>query len=367
MTVAQGKLGQYVITWGRVLESEFKRVLGTAQSAVGLLARSTIAPEPPAYGIVFRSLEFSADAVCTPEDLDAVRRAAERRAEAADAGLERAEVFSASLDAVAETVEAASAISARFDASLATAGRALDPSHIDATALCELLKRLITETDRANSANRGLMAELDSVRQQLGTLQAEIECARHDACSDGLTAIPNRRYFDRSLEGMISHAVSAGTPMAMLLLDLDDFHGFNAQFGHPAGDAVLRRVAGILAGLVRPGDLIARFGGEEFVAVLRDADESGAESFTARFRQALSRLPPAAPGAYAVTASYGIAALAPGDTPATLIERADRSLYAAKQSGRDHLVTAQSLATPSIPDTPLADESQSLLDLLADI
>lgn len=346
---------------GHVLESEFKRVLGTAQSAVGLLVRSTIAPEPPAYGIVYQSLAAGAD---TP-DPAALDRANGQPVQASAQAFERADLLSAGIDALGETVDTASAANASFDASLSAAAQGLDPAAIDAAALRELFNRLITETERATAANRVLLGQLDTARSQLGALRDEIEDARHHASQDALTAIANRGHFDQSVQSMIDQAVASGEPLAMVLFDIDNFRRFNELFGHQAGDAVLRRVAGILTGLVRPGDVIARFGGEEFVALLRNADVPGAESFVARFRHALSRLPAAGEGSDPVTASYGIAALAPGDTPTTLIERADQCLYAAKQSGRDRIIT--DLTPHPTPDLTTADEGQSLLDLLADI
>ncbi|MBI5261132.1 MAG: diguanylate cyclase [Bradyrhizobium sp.] len=166
------------------------------------------------------------------------------------------------------------------------------------------------------------------------------------AVEDGLTGLANRRCFDQRLSEEWARAYRDRTSLGLLLIDLDRFKEYNDTYGHPAGDDCLRALAKILAREAkRPGDLAARYGGEEFAIILPNTDAAGCALIAERIRQALrvakiahaSNVPSAL-----VTASIGGAACRPGMErsvgPVSLIEAADRALYAAKDGGRDSLV-----------------------------
>lgn len=125
-------------------------------------------------------------------------------------------------------------------------------------------------------------------------------------------------------------------PCAVIVVDIDHFKGFNDRFGHPAGDEALRHVAAILAANCRQEDIIARFGGEEFVLVLRnttpDHGYGAARRLCRRIRESPVRIDARA---LHVTASFGVAVLPPGGRIETAIQQADRALYRAKHAGRD--------------------------------
>lgn len=158
---------------------------------------------------------------------------------------------------------------------------------------------------------------------------------------DGLTTLPNRRHFETRLHEAIRAARRAGRPLALLMADVDAFKQYNDTYGHLAGDEALKRVASALrASTLRPGDLFARWGGEEFAALLPDTDAEGAYMVAERLRAAIAalamphRCTPVA--SCVVTISVGIAILGgPGDDPDYLIARADSALYRAKSSGRN--------------------------------
>ncbi len=165
------------------------------------------------------------------------------------------------------------------------------------------------------------------------------------AVRDGLTGLYNRREFNRLLSQAIAREVRQGGRFALLLLDIDHFKKLNDTFGHPAGDAALRNTAKILEERLRKGDQAARFGGEEFAAILPGADEAGALHLADRIRSAVQRGEVVFEGArLSVTISLG-AALWPvdGSDEETLLGAADRALYAAKQGGRNRVVAASSL------------------------
>jgi diguanylate cyclase (GGDEF)-like protein/PAS domain S-box-containing protein len=174
------------------------------------------------------------------------------------------------------------------------------------------------------------------------------------ATSDGLTGLANRRQFDECLRDEWARAKRDGTPLSLLLIDVDHFKKFNDQYGHQAGDACLRLIAQAFASEARrPADLAARYGGEEFVLLLPNTDAEDCERIGERVRQAVRKLavPHAQnPPSDQVTVSLGGATDLPAGGAAeyaSLVEAADLALYTAKDGGRDRLVmSAQVLAWP---------------------
>lgn len=175
--------------------------------------------------------------------------------------------------------------------------------------------------------------------------QALAQLSRHDA----LTGLANRRFFDEYLAEQIAVARRHQRPLALVLCDVDEFKRYNDHYdhyGHPAGDACLRLVAQALQSCChRPADKAARYGGEEFALILPDTEEAGAVRIAESVRQAVAQL--GLPHAKAstvrhVSISSGVAIL-PLDTPLNapqLVSAADRSLYRAKQLGRNRVVCA---------------------------
>lgn len=146
------------------------------------------------------------------------------------------------------------------------------------------------------------------------------------ATSDGLTGLANRRSFDAALALEVSRAVRSGGPLSLVMLDLDHFKAYNDTYGHPAGDQLLAMAAAAWRACLRPFDTIARYGGEEFAVILPDAPPAAG-------RGAADRLRAVVPAAQTVSA--GVATWTFGDTPASLLARADAALYAAKHGGRN--------------------------------
>ncbi|WBS01010.1 diguanylate cyclase [Pseudoduganella sp. SL102] len=159
---------------------------------------------------------------------------------------------------------------------------------------------------------------------------------------DGLTELANRRRFDETFEAEHALARRRGTPLSLALLDIDAFKQYNDHYGHPAGDRALRAVARTAAASVRgPGDLAARYGGEELVLLMPGADAATAGAVVDQLRDALGRLAidhVASPVGPLLTASVGGATLLPGEDAAALFAAADAHLYHAKQAGRDRVV-----------------------------
>lgn len=168
---------------------------------------------------------------------------------------------------------------------------------------------------------------------------------KRDIRVDGLTRIPNRRRFDEAYAEECSRAMRNKTPLAVLMMDLDLFKAYNDTYGHLQGDDVLKLVAKTLYNtLQRPGDLIARWGGEEFVALLPQTALEGACQVAERLRLAVIELQiPHEASAYGkfLTISVGVAASQEKEGRAfydMLLQRADEAVYAAKRNGRNTIV-----------------------------
>lgn len=158
---------------------------------------------------------------------------------------------------------------------------------------------------------------------------------------DPLTGLFNRRYLTETLARELAHAARLDKPLAVAMLDVDHFKPFNDEYGHEAGDTVLREVADCLQGNVRASDLAARHGGEEFVLVLLETGRENATAVTEKIRRAIARLELHHEGVHlgSTTVSAGVAVFPDdGDTPEDLLQAADRNLYEAKSRGRDRVV-----------------------------
>ena len=163
----------------------------------------------------------------------------------------------------------------------------------------------------------------------------------HQATHDPLTGLANRTLFDELLIRAAYRADRSGRPVAVLYLDLDGFKDVNDVFGHPSGDRVLSETSRRLEAVVRPGDMVARMGGDEFVVLCEHLSEpSDAEKIATRIVQAVGKPIPLATGVATVTASVGIALGEPGETAASLIGRADEAMYRMKQGGKAGFLVA---------------------------
>ncbi len=169
--------------------------------------------------------------------------------------------------------------------------------------------------------SRASRPELEASRARIRELAAHVDV-------DPLTETLNRRGFGRELKRSLAYVKRYGVSAALVYLDLDQFKPVNDRYGHAAGDAVLKAVASTLIRHVRASDVVARIGGDEFVVLLWNVDEIAAASKAAALETAIDATPVRwKSSTLAVEASAGVALLAPLDTPAAVLARADAAMY----------------------------------------
>jgi diguanylate cyclase (GGDEF)-like protein len=187
----------------------------------------------------------------------------------------------------------------------------------------------------SRSAAMRLAAELERLEAQLEQSRARIADLEAKIDVDPLTELLNRRGFERELKRSVAYVKRYGTSAALIYLDLDDFKPVNDRHGHAAGDAVLKAVSAALSAQVRASDVVARPGGDEFVALLWHVSGPEAAAKAAALEQAVYATPVHwGSSTLVVGASAGIALIGALDTPAELLARADAAMYARKAERR---------------------------------
>ncbi|MEE2829361.1 MAG: diguanylate cyclase [Myxococcota bacterium] len=260
----------------------------------------------------------------------------------------------------------------------------------DRADLTMTLRRAV-ERYALDQQNRHLIAELQReraeleqiVEKQTGALRTANQRLRKLAITDGLTGLFNHRYFQERLQREVRVAQRYDDPLSLILIDIDRFKTYNDILGHPLGDGLIQSVATILTESVRDVDLVARYGGDEFVIALPKAGKGSALVLAERIRKLISEVQVQHGDALPegkVTASIGLATYPnDGSDSAELLNSADRALYRAKKNGRDqvnvadgvedgagtrdrgvdfHLLVEEDRNTPDLTPSPRAHPTQ---------
>jgi diguanylate cyclase (GGDEF)-like protein/putative nucleotidyltransferase with HDIG domain/PAS domain S-box-containing protein len=170
------------------------------------------------------------------------------------------------------------------------------------------------------------------------TLEERCQALHLQVSKDPLTQVANRAEFDRMLVNFVTAHLELKLPCSLIMSDIDHFKHINDKFGHQAGDAAIITFASLLKSMCRSGDLVARYGGEEFAVLCADCSNASAARKAEGIRQRLAQLAHPYLGQKSITASFGVTELQAGDTPATMLRRADRALLQAKDQGRNQVV-----------------------------
>lgn len=170
------------------------------------------------------------------------------------------------------------------------------------------------------------------------TLEEEVQTLHTRATRDALTGVGNRAEFDKRLEELVKSHAESGEPLGLVICDIDRFKAVNDTYGHLAGDAALVDFASLIDRHSRGNDLVARYGGEEFVMLCPGCSGASAVNKAEEIRRSLACRPQPALRNSKMTASFGVTELQAGDTPESILERADQALYRAKSDGRNRVV-----------------------------
>lgn len=218
---------------------------------------------------------------------------------------------------------------------------ALDDLRKIKTTLAEEVRQLKNMVEQKKQAET---KQLDSLSGQVEVLRTELEKTRDENRRDPLTGVFNRRALDEHLLALIDGNRIRRKSFSVLMLDIDNFKAVNDDHGHLVGDQVIAAMASACVDILRADDVVARFGGEEFVAVMPGASLRAAQKRAQNLRQAVAgtrfSLPAEDREDYLhLTVSIGVTEYRAGDTRQSLLERADQALYQAKAAGKNQVVT----------------------------
>ncbi len=344
-------IGEQVRSLSRKLSEEIALPPDSLKKA--LLEETATVPQPPAGAPSAPAQEAQETETATPPGEEAEERAApETPPEVELSGGQRLEDKRKRIRKIQETLAThlADVIkqNEKFGILLEVEHESLrQTDNID--EISTLKETLIREVTKLMEGHHELTRKLESANKYLHIIESEGQYLNDEltrvhilSLTDELTELPNRRAFMRRLEDEVARVQRYGYPLSLALLDMDRFKDINDTYGHAAGDEVLRNFASNILTIFRHHDMVARYGGEEFAVILPNTDQHG----TLRALQKVQKKTAESPYHYngetrpMPTFSAGIALYRPGETPGSLIERADKALYQAKRLGRNRIELA---------------------------
>lgn len=248
------------------------------------------------------------------------------------------ERFGAELERLAQSLETAGEATSVFGNTLRGAAGALG-ADTNAATVHAIVEKLILATRQMETRSKGLELRLQESTSEVRALREDIDTIRKQVLTDPLTGIANRKCFDERIRDAVAEADKEGSPLTLLMGDIDFFKKFNDTWGHQTGDQVLRLVARCLTENTKGRDTAARYGGEEFAVILPATLVSAGVKLADQIRNSVQtkKVVKRSTGATlgTITLSLGAAQYRAGEEISQFIERADMALYAAKHAGRN--------------------------------
>ena len=256
--------------------------------------------------------------------------------------LDAGKSLSQELDSVSRAIESARETSEAYGQQLATASETLVEQ--DADAVRAMVETLTVATRKVREENMALESQLADTTDELGRLREHLAQVRRDAMTDSLTDLANRKAFDEALTAACLDAGEKREPLTLAIVDIDHFKIFNDTWGHQTGDQVIRYVASVIGRVAEAPRFAARYGGEEFAVIFPgETPEEAVTAMEAARAEIASRIlkrRSTNEDLGAITISTGVAAHKVGEVATTLLEDADRALYASKHAGRNRTTIA---------------------------
>jgi len=331
-----------------------------AKTAFALMNECEITPTPDNFELFYNYASGSNSEVgkvidtyiserrpFTHSVLDELRRRSLHSARAIEAIDTASTNAMATLSAVLEKIEAAGRDAGDYGRTLSRASGELGADQ-SPEELKKFVDTLIAATQAMEERAVTLESELQRSSNEVNALKTQLEDVRKESLTDGLTSVSNRKAFDQEIAAALEEARRTGKPVSLVMCDIDHFKKFNDTWGHQTGDQVLKLVANCLSENVKGRDMVARFGGEEFIIVLRQTSLDDATLLAEQIRGYVQskHLVKKSSGDVLglLTVSMGVASSADFDSPASLIQRADVCLYRAKNTGRNRVVNEDEMA-----------------------
>ena len=259
--------------------------------------------------------------------------------------------LSTEIDSILKSVSQAGQQTASYGQALDVVKVQMDRG-LDANMLQAVVHQLTAATRSMRARTEALQTQLNQSSTEVAALREAVESIRHEAQTDALTGLANRKHFDERLAAAAREAADTGEDLCLVIGDVDHFKTFNDTWGHQTGDQVLRLVAHCFSENVKGRDTAARYGGEEFVLILPSTTLANARGLADQVRRVVQtkKVVKRSSGETlgSITISLGVAKMRPGEDPLDTVRRADACLYSAKRSGRNMVVTEEQIDTGDV-------------------
>ncbi|MBI1261599.1 MAG: diguanylate cyclase [Rhizobiales bacterium] len=326
-----------------------------SERALKLIDEQGLPPEPDVYAVWYAyatgqkadlnkeiDQRLSSGSPIDAHTASDLRRRYVAEKDLSELALESGSRLSSEVDKILKLVEATSGDNSEFGNSVREASQGLT-SQSTPNEVHSAVEAIVEATRSMEMRSQLLEKRLQQTKAEITELRDNLDQARSEARTDGLTGVANRKAFDEVISREIKRAEKEDGSLALLIGDIDFFKKFNDTYGHRTGDQVLRLVASCLKGGARENDTVARYGGEEFAVIMPDITAEAAENIANEIRETVMgrELVKRSTGETLgrVTMSIGVGIFRRGDAPSALIERADACLYAAKDGGRNQVIS----------------------------